>query len=200
MAGGRKKVFDEHVALEAAMDVFWEKGYTAASLVDLTQRMNINKPSLYSTFGNKEALFIKAAELYCETKILSIEKRLKNNELSLKQRLKDYLMSIVSVQCESDNPKGCFIILCESEVASGDLPEEARSLLTKAGHYLQTLLEDVLKNDAEVNNTTMSEKYKTNALCLATVLRGTASMARSGRSISELEEVIEHSLKGIGFE
>ena len=58
MTSGRKKLFDENTALNAAMDVFWQKGYVGASLADLTQRMGINKPSMYSAFGNKEALFV----------------------------------------------------------------------------------------------------------------------------------------------
>jgi AcrR family transcriptional regulator len=99
MVGGRKKIFDEHVALEAAMDVFWEKGYLGASLADLTHRMGINKPSMYSTFGNKEALFIKATHLYCKSKIQSFTDILSDIKVPLKQRLKAYLKSVVSVQC-----------------------------------------------------------------------------------------------------
>jgi len=56
VASGRKKSFGENTALNAAMEVFWQKGYVGASLTDLTTRMGINKPSMYSSFGNKEAL------------------------------------------------------------------------------------------------------------------------------------------------
>jgi AcrR family transcriptional regulator len=200
MVGGRKKIFDEHVALEAAMDVFWEKGYLGASLADLTHRMGINKPSMYSTFGNKEALFIKATHLYCKSKIQSFTDILSDIKVPLKQRLKAYLMSVVSVQCESDNPKGCYIILCESEVASGELPQEASSLLIEAGQYAQNLLEETLQNEIETKRSEDKEQSKIKALCLASTLRGTASLARSGYSMSNLEAVIDHSLKGIGFE
>jgi len=44
VSSGRKKLFDENTALNAAMDVFWQKGYVGASLTDLTKRMGINKP------------------------------------------------------------------------------------------------------------------------------------------------------------
>lgn len=61
---GRNRRFDAAAALEAAMKVFWTKGYAGASLNDLTEAMGITRPSLYAAFGNKEALFFKALELY----------------------------------------------------------------------------------------------------------------------------------------
>lgn len=50
----RPREFDQNKALEAAMYVFWEKGFEAASLSDLTARMGIQRPSLYSAFGDKK--------------------------------------------------------------------------------------------------------------------------------------------------
>jgi len=46
------------------MEVFWEKGYEAASLQDLTEAMGINPPSLYAAFGDKEGLFVEAVKRY----------------------------------------------------------------------------------------------------------------------------------------
>ncbi|MGI4812191.1 MAG: TetR/AcrR family transcriptional regulator, partial [Janthinobacterium lividum] len=61
---GRHRQFDEGEALEAALSVFWQKGYEGASFEDLTQATGVARPGLYSAFGNKEALFIKALDLY----------------------------------------------------------------------------------------------------------------------------------------
>ena len=56
MKAGRHRVFDKDIALEQAMEVFWTNGFPGTSLSDLTTAMGINKPSLYSAFGNKEEL------------------------------------------------------------------------------------------------------------------------------------------------
>ena len=61
---GRPREFCVDAALAAALRVFWSKGYEGASMADLTEAMGITKPSLYAAFGNKEALFNKALDLY----------------------------------------------------------------------------------------------------------------------------------------
>src|ERR1700690_3933812 len=63
---GRPRAFDPEKALEAALRVFWKKGYEGTALSDLTAAMGINRPSIYATFGNKEALFRKALDRYSE--------------------------------------------------------------------------------------------------------------------------------------
>src|SRR5262249_51745137 len=63
---GRPTGFSTEKALEAAMRVFWQKGYEGASLTDLTRVMGINRSSMYAAFGDKETLFQKALKRYTE--------------------------------------------------------------------------------------------------------------------------------------
>ena len=63
-ARGRPLSFDREAALGKAMHVFWEHGYEAASIADLTAAMGITPPSLYTAFGDKEHLFLEAIEAY----------------------------------------------------------------------------------------------------------------------------------------
>jgi AcrR family transcriptional regulator len=61
---GRPLSFDRDTALEQAMHVFWQRGYEAASIAELTTAMGITAPSLYTAFGDKEHLFLEAIERY----------------------------------------------------------------------------------------------------------------------------------------
>ena len=63
-ARGRPLSFDRDAALDKAMHVFWEHGYEAASISELTSAMGITPPSLYTAFGDKEHLFLEAIERY----------------------------------------------------------------------------------------------------------------------------------------
>ena len=44
------------------MQVFWHKGYEATSMEDLLTAINLNRGSLYATFGDKRELFLKAMD------------------------------------------------------------------------------------------------------------------------------------------
>lgn len=199
MASGRKKSFSEDEALSAAMQVFWKKGYVGASLTDLTKKMGINKPSMYSAFGNKEALFIKATKFYVESKVKKHLERLLEPEASLGERLKNYMMSIISNQCDSDEPKGCYLVLCQSELMGGDIPESAAALLKEMEKVPQQLLTEIFTLDPEAKRLKLDLNASGNALSLYTTLKGTAAMARSGVSLSDLEYVVDSTLRGVGF-
>jgi len=60
----RKKGFDPHQALRAAVDVFWDSGYEKTSLDDLMNKMGVGRQSLYDTFGNKRSLYLQALDEY----------------------------------------------------------------------------------------------------------------------------------------
>ena len=59
------------------MEVFWNKGFEATSIADLTAAMGINPPSLYAAFGDKEQLFLSAVERYTARRgaVLSLRQR-----------------------------------------------------------------------------------------------------------------------------
>ena len=61
---GRPRQFDMDQALDAALNIFWQKGYEGTTLPDLTRAMRINRPSLYAAFGNKQSLFKKVLQRY----------------------------------------------------------------------------------------------------------------------------------------
>jgi AcrR family transcriptional regulator len=61
---GRPAEFDRAAALDAALETFWRRGYGNASLDELTTAMNINRPSLYGAFGNKEQLYAASVDHY----------------------------------------------------------------------------------------------------------------------------------------
>lgn len=67
----RTRSFDRDVALEAALSLFWAKGYEATSLADLTRAMKLSKSSLYDTFGDKHSLFLAAFDRYADTYLKS---------------------------------------------------------------------------------------------------------------------------------
>jgi TetR/AcrR family transcriptional repressor of nem operon len=58
--------FDQAKARDKALLLFWQKGYQAASLVDLLGAMGISRSSFYAAFGDKRALFLACLDLFAE--------------------------------------------------------------------------------------------------------------------------------------
>jgi AcrR family transcriptional regulator len=60
----RPRQFDRAEALNAAVEVFWAKGFEGASTEDLTRAMRIGRQSLYGAFGDKRSLYLEALSAY----------------------------------------------------------------------------------------------------------------------------------------
>ena len=108
-------------------------------------------------------------------------------------------MSVVAAQCDTSQPKGCFVSLFVSEAASDCMPAQAKELVSQAAVFMPELLEGFFNNDPEAVAAGLDKDANKNALFLATTLHGTAAMARAEKTLLELEPVIDNSLKGIGL-
>lgn len=199
MAGGRKRAFDKQEALESAMKLFWQKGYAATSLSDLVEHMGINKPSMYSTFGNKEALFLQATQCYIEHYARPHLIKLTARDQPLASRLRDYLYSIVEGQWTPTNPKGCYVVQCAAEAVGETLPDSARALLAEAGQFVPQTLTQVFTQDPEALHLGLDKNASEHAFFLATLLGGTSVASRNKAPLEQLKSVIDTGLKAIGL-
>jgi len=187
---GRPRTFDTEQALDKALGVFWEQGFTGASLADLTKEMGINKPSLYAAFGNKEELFIKSLQHYIESYVTPHIALLTQPGHSLYYRLGSYLGSVIKMQCSNASPRGCFVSLCANESCGDLLPPKAHQAVLEARKTGLSLLEEIFSH-TELKADFSPEKV---SLYLLNFLHGTAVLARSGIPYEDLEPLIEMAL------
>jgi AcrR family transcriptional regulator len=107
---GRPRSFDRAAALKRAMTLFWERGYEATSLSDLTAAMGISSPSLYAAFGCKEALFREAVALYGATEGVGAL-RLLEEAPTARDAIETMLRRSAERFTQSGRPPGCFAVL-----------------------------------------------------------------------------------------
>jgi len=107
---GRPRAYDPDAALAHAIDAFWDAGFAATSLDDLTLAMGMNRPSLYGAFGDKQALYGKALDLYRARTREALAKALGGDD-PLRIALRKVYDTAISVYLSGDSgPRGCFII------------------------------------------------------------------------------------------
>ncbi|MNC70346.1 HTH-type transcriptional repressor ComR [compost metagenome] len=64
---GRTKEFEINEVLDKTIQLFWMQGYEKTSMQDLVDFMGIHRRSIYDTFGDKHALYMKALQRYEST-------------------------------------------------------------------------------------------------------------------------------------
>lgn len=135
----RNVEFDYTEKLEAARNLFWEKGYHATSVHDIVAAMNLNRSSIYNSYGSKQDLFLKCLDNYADFKKDQYYKA-----SLVKSRAIDALVYIVRDvvhQTLTDN-KACLIVNTIFELAASD--KEVKQLLQTRGTDLLRILEKTI--------------------------------------------------------
>ncbi|MDB5491362.1 MAG: transcriptional regulator, TetR family protein [Micavibrio sp.] len=190
MVAGRPREFDYDKALDQAIRVFWQKGYEGASLPDLTDAMGINRPSLYSAFGNKEELFRKALERYSKNSadwaraLLAAPK--------IRDAVENFLMGSAEAFACKENPRGCLSV--QGALVGG---EDSASVCLEAKNRRQVVM-GVLQErfdraiaDGEFPDATDTAEL---ARFYSTIVQGMSVQSIGAASCSELKAIAQRAL------
>jgi TetR/AcrR family transcriptional repressor of nem operon len=104
----RPKEFDPECALAKAMNVFWRLGYENTSLEALMKEMGIAKQSLYDTFGDKRALYLKAMAHYRDQTNGQMQKML--DEISPVKDGFAKLLYGLAAETREQHERGCLLL------------------------------------------------------------------------------------------
>lgn len=172
------------------MRLFWQKGYSATSIGDLTSAMGIGSPSLYAAFGSKEALYAEALQHYTRT-----------NETvawggffaadTAREAIAAFLADTAAGLSEICN--GCMVTL--SAVGSEGHPELG-TLVASARNATLTRLKDRLQRGQSDGEIDASVDIHGLARFVQSVQNGMSILARDGASLDELMSVAETAMLG----
>jgi len=189
---GRPRTFEKHAALEAAMLTFWQRGFEETGVDDLVRAMGISTSSLYSTFGDKEALFLSALDLYQSTRGHYIEAVLKGPG-SAREAFQSLFEIAAFELTRRDQPKGCMLALAMPS-CSPELEPLRSKLNRKRAHSLAGFVKR-LKAAIERKELPISTDINTLADFLMTTLHGMSLQARSGMPREKLLQVGRFALQ-----
>ena len=189
-ARGRPRSFDREAALDAALDVFWAKGYESASISDLTAAMGINPPSLYAAFGDKDQLFLAAVDRY---QARTGESCPYCEEPTARAAIERLLLYMVTQLTQSGHPRGCLMTMAAS--TSGNASEGLQKALAdkRAGareRMRVRIREGIRDGDVppDADASALADFY-------STLMAGMSQQARDGASRKSLLATVERAMK-----
>ena len=185
----RKKEYNEAVVVEKAMHLFWRNGYGTTSMQMLEKEMGINKFSIYSSFGNKNGLFLESLKSY-KRKVNSIFEEFKNSNKGIED-IKDFFYNSVRICTINGNQKGCLFTNTYNEFSEKEddqIKEQMNSFMSN----LKELFIDKLKSDSNKDEATILKQA--NYLLLAKHGLAAASRVNSEKEIEDYIEMIFKNL------
>jgi TetR/AcrR family transcriptional repressor of nem operon len=188
---GRHKEFDRDEALQKAMEVFWSRGYEAASIQDLVEHMGINRQSLYDTFGDKHALYLQALDHYREVEGRKMFELLARPG-SVKKALRQLFLNVIEGASCDGQRRGCFMGNAMSELA-GRCKETADKTCNNMASAEQALHSALVrgKNEGEIQG---KKDLRAVARFLYSSLQGLQLMAKATQDRKLLEDVVQVTL------
>ncbi|WP_353167560.1 TetR/AcrR family transcriptional regulator [Acinetobacter sp.] len=114
----RNKEFEPDEIADAAMQVFWQKGYAATSVQDLVDGTGLSRSSLYNTFENKHTLYQEALKRYQAITTANIQRL--TGDASVQERIRQLLLSILDDELKDPQQKGCMVANAALELAAHD--------------------------------------------------------------------------------
>jgi AcrR family transcriptional regulator len=186
---GRPREFDTEDSLAAALGVFWSKGYEAASLTDLTEAMGITRPSLYAAFGNKEALFKQALDLYATEKLAYVRAAL---DAPTAKGVAERLLNGAVEMMTSSGCRGCMGVMASMHCQGTDSP--IRQAVSERTDSSRVALLERMQRAIDEGDFAISVEAEAMTRYLSALMQGMSVQASSGASREEIQQVAEAAL------
>ena len=192
----RDKEFKPQEALHSAMLLFWEKGYLETSYDDLVRATGVSRYGLYSAFGDKYQLFLKAMDHYSETNIQFLLGPLEQPDASISQIRRYFNLLLRNL----DTPQGHFGCLIGNSAVEIVEPEEALGRRIN-GHFerMQTAFKNALQHAQRRGEVAAEMDIHACADYLVGITMGYLVYVRAGMQRDQVKRFIEVALSYLSY-
>jgi len=190
---GRPREFDEDAAVDAAMGVFWQKGYEGTSLDDLTEAMGINRSSLYSTFRDKQTLFQRVIARYQSGPLSFLSDALARP--TAREVVESLLRSGVKFFVDPTHPPGCLSM--QGGMACGSGNENIQQTMVEWRTQGLHLLQKRMQRAKAEGDLAKDVNPRDLARLVMVLMNGLSVQSVNGASAPEMNRAVELALKSL---
>ena len=185
----RVKAFDPDQALEAAMRMFWQRGFEATSMRDLLNGMSIGRGSFYDTFRDKRTLFLASLDRFEKVRTSWINERLEDSGL---EGIEEVFRRTIESLVEFEPRRGCLLANTAVELAPHDPGVAAR--ISRYIQRTEAAFERALIRARAAGEIPPDSDTKALSRFLVNNLHGMRVLARAGAERVSLEDIAHVAL------
>lgn len=184
-----KPQFDDITVINAAMYVFWRRGFAASSIDDLTTAMGLSRSSLYKRFRDKEGLYQEVLATYTDR----VLRRMNDIQAaSRRNQLEAILLEFIPKSVEAAKPSGCMLVRACAEMA--DLPPGGQAVALQGMTGQRAILSNILH--AALANGELSSTTDADALAwhFLGVLQAMMNLPQVGATAADLRRLVASAM------
>ncbi len=187
----RARSITDDVVLDRALAVFWQRGYAATSLRDLTRATGIGASALYHRFTDKDGLFVEVLRRYADQGLSERLLRLSATPSPL-AAIRGFFNELIEMSAGDPDHRGCLLV--NTAVDGAAMSAAARALVRSRLGEVETFFcaqllrsRDASLIDAAINPAAMAEALLGAVLAIRV-------LARLDPDRRRLRRLAEHAL------
>ncbi|MCA9578576.1 MAG: TetR/AcrR family transcriptional regulator [Polyangiales bacterium] len=174
---GRPRSYDPDAALDAALNLFWSRGFAGTTLDALSDVTGMKRPSLYAAFGDKGALFETVIARFTAEMAERAAAALALSRVD--DALEALALSFVDMYAPASGPsRGCLVFSVASLEAAED--ERLRQVVGDTIERLDGALRERLDAAVSAGELPAGTDTDTLARCLSSQLHSLSLRGRAG--------------------
>jgi TetR/AcrR family transcriptional repressor of nem operon len=189
---GRPRGFEEEAVVRGAAELFWSRGYAGTSVQDFADSLALQRGSLYSLFGDKRGLFLRAMDVYVAGVLGALE--VLEQPGPVLENVRRALVAAALPPPEGPH-RGCMLGNTAVELAGSD--EEVRRALGAAFQRTEDAFRRALVR-AQENGEIPEGDVADQAALLLVVLQGLHILARTQPDPDRVAGAVDAAVRGLG--
>ncbi|MBT2527030.1 TetR/AcrR family transcriptional regulator [Streptomyces sp. ISL-99] len=188
----RTKEFDPDAALQAALELFWRRGYEATTMADLVDHLGIGRASIYATFGNKHELYLKALDRYADSRNPRLLGELSQPGPALPAVRAVLRRFAAEAASDKERLPGCFVTNTAAELAPHD--DSAARRVEVSWEHMETLLHSALVRAQAQGELPEDRDPRALARMLLVLMQGLRVVGKASSDPARVRDAAEQAL------